>query len=134
MRKWKFALVVLVVLLLSWYYCSTHFTTMKPLSVDPEKLMLGCEQLADGGIKQKKDVWLAGEPMPEVIKSLSPQVVRMQISESPHEVVINIQCSGGFRHSGFIVVCEGDDPNFIPQVGRDWTITKLAQSVFEYRE
>jgi hypothetical protein len=102
--------------------------------IDPLKLIIECRQLADEGIKQNKYLWLSGEPLPELIKSLSPQFVRLQVTESPREVVINIQCSGGFQHAGLLVVCDGDDPNFVPQIGRDWKISKLAEKVFEYRE
>jgi hypothetical protein len=41
---------------------------------------------------------------------------------------------GGFNHRGYLVVCSSKDPNFVPQKGRNWRITKVAPAVFEYRE
>ncbi|HPY32158.1 MAG TPA: hypothetical protein PLT00_16130 [Verrucomicrobiota bacterium] len=97
-------------------------------------LVAECEALARDGAAQGKDTWTASDPLPPAIKSLSPQVVQLRVTESPAATVVDIQTSGGFQHRGYLVVCASKDANFVPQKGRNWRITKVAPAVFEYRE
>ncbi len=97
-------------------------------------LVAECETLAHDGAAQGKDTWTASDPLPPAIKSLSPQVVQLRVTESPPATIVDIQTSGGFQHRGYLVVCLSKDPNFVPEKGRNWRITKVAPRVFEYRE
>lgn len=97
-------------------------------------LVAECEALARDGAAQGKDTWMPTDTLPPTIKALSPQLVQLRVTESPPATVVDIQISGGFQHRGYLVVCANKDPNFVPQKGRNWRITKIAPGVFEYRE
>lgn len=97
-------------------------------------LVAECETLARDGVAQGKDTWMPTDTLPSAIKSLSPQLVQLRVTESPPATVVDIQTSGGFQHRGYLVVCASKDPNFVPQKGRNWRIIKIAPGVFEYRE
>lgn len=97
-------------------------------------LVAQCKTLARDGAAQGKDAWTASDPLPPAIKSLSPQVVQLRVTESPPATVVDIQTSGGLQHRGYLVVCASKAANFVPQKGRNWRITKVAPAVFEYRE
>lgn len=108
--------------------------TKSAVPINMTNLVAECEQLIRDGATQGKDTWMSTEPLPPTIKSLSPQYVQLRITESPPATVVDIQTSGGFQHGGYLVVCVSKDPNFVPQKGRNWRITKIAPAVFEYRE
>jgi hypothetical protein len=106
-------------------YLSDQQTNMTNLVVE-------CQKLAHDGASQSKDTWTANDPLPPAIKSLSPQYVQLLAGEAA--TVVDIQTSGGFQHHGYLVVCASKDPNFLPEKGRNWRITRVAPGVFEYRE
>lgn len=97
-------------------------------------LVAECQALASEGSAQGKDTWMSTDPLPPTIKSLSPQLVQLRVTESPPATVVDIQTSGGFQHRGYLIICASKDPNFVPQKSRNWRITKIAPGVFEYRE
>jgi hypothetical protein len=97
-------------------------------------LVAECETLARDGAAQGKDTWMPTDTLPTAIRSLSPQLVQLRVTESPPATVVDIQTSGGFQHRGYLVVCASKAPDFVPQKGRNWRITKIAPRVFEYRE
>ena len=97
-------------------------------------LLAECQKLARDGASESKDTWTVNDSLPPTIKSLSPQYVQLSVTESPPATVVDIQTSGGFEHRGYLVVCACKDPNFVPKKGPNWTITKVAPGVFEYRE
>ncbi|OQB36778.1 MAG: hypothetical protein BWY06_02688 [Candidatus Latescibacteria bacterium ADurb.Bin168] len=109
-------------------------TNSPAVQTNMTNLVAECEALARDGAAQGKDTWTASDPLPPAIKSLSPQVVQLRVTESPAATVVDIQTSGGFQHRGYLVVCASKDANFVPQKGRNWRITKVAPAVFEYRE
>ncbi|HQK02558.1 MAG: hypothetical protein KA191_07510 [Verrucomicrobia bacterium] len=109
-------------------------TNSPAVQTNMTNLVAECETLARDGAAQGKDTWTATDPLPPAIKTLSPQIVQLRVTESPPATVVDIQTSGGFQHRGYLVVCASKDPNFIPQKGRNWRITKIAPAVFEYRE
>lgn len=113
---------------------SSTAQTNSPVQTNMTNLVAECQTLARDGAAQGKDTWMASDPLPPAIKSLSPQVVQLRVIESPPATVIDIQIAGGFQHRGYLIVCASKYPNFVPQKGRGWRITKIAPDVFEYRE
>jgi len=103
-----------------------------PHQTDMTNLVAECQKLARDGASERKDTWTANDSLPPAIESLSPQYVQLLAGDAA--TVVDIQTSRGFQHRGFLVVCASKDPNFVPNNGRNWRITKVAPGVFEYRE
>jgi hypothetical protein len=128
-------IVALVVAVLALCFTCSHLgnaSNQVPL-VNMTNLVAECVKLANDGKAQGKDLWMASDPLPTTIKSLSPQCVQL-MTDSTKNVVIDIQLSGGFEHRGYLVVCAKEVPSFIPHKGNNWRITQIAPDVFEYRE
>jgi hypothetical protein len=100
--------------------------------VNMTKLVADCQKLAEEGVKLGKEYWAAHEPLPTSIAALEPQYVKLSADE--WATVVDIQLSGGFMHRGYLVVCASKDPEFMPQKGRRWRITKIAPGVYHYCE
>lgn len=111
--------------------CKPRAKSMLPL-VNMTNLVADCQKLAEEGAKLGREFWDRADPLPPTIAALAPQYVHLSIRESA--TVVDIQFSGGFYHRGYLVVCASKDPNFVPQKGRNWRVTKVAPGVFEYRE
>jgi len=131
--------VLLTILLCGWRECGSHKTltiqNTKPIvQANINKLIIECQTLAREGIAQGKDTWLSQDLLPPTIRSLSPQLVRLRITDSPPTTIIDIQLLGGFKHHGYLIVCAINDLDFVPKKGREWKIIKIAPRVFEYRE
>ncbi len=82
--------------------------------------------------RTKKEILGPDDALPPAIASLKPQYV--QVCDYVSAPFVDIQTSGGFQHRGLLVVCDEAATNYVPQKGRGWTITKVADFVFEYRE
>jgi len=106
--------------------------TTVAVQINMTNLVGECQKLAEESARQRKDFWDSTDTLPPTIASLSPQHVEVSIRE--WATVVDIQTMGGFNHRGYLVVCSSKDPNFVPQKGRNWRITKVAPAVFEYRE
>ena len=69
--------------------------------------------------------------LPPTIAALQPQVVHAtRIGEFP---MVDIQVSGGFSHHGLMVVLTNTPPDFLPGKS-SWSVTKIGDGVYEYRE
>src|SRR2546428_7234858 len=90
-------------------------------------LVAECRELARDGASKGKDMWNADDSLPPTVKSLSPQFVDLLVSSTA--TIIDIQVSGGFRHRGYLVVCESKDPNLVPEKSPNWRVTRLAPDV-----
>ena len=72
------------------------------------------------------------EILPPAIASLKPQYIQVHGEVSPP--IVDIQTSGGFQRQGLLMVFDSTASNFVPQKGRDWRLTKIADFVFAYPE
>jgi hypothetical protein len=92
-----------------------------------EALVSECYQLS----AIHKEEFLSRTNYPPTIAALAPQVVHIRRIEPP---LIDIQLSGGFYHHGLMVVCDSNALTFTPTKGQYFTIRKLRDLVFEYKE
>ena len=96
------------------------------------KLVRDCGKLWAEYQATQKETWIAGDSsLPDSVVALKPQMV--QALHQGGVPLIDIQISGGFSHRGLIVVVSNTTPEFVPRKST-WTVTKIGDGIFEYRE
>jgi len=86
----------------------------------------------DEHLKTQKEFWMANDSsLPAAIAALQPQVV--QATKYDDLPMVDIQITGGFRHNGLLILLTNAPPNLVPQKS-NWSVTKITEGVFEYRE
>ena len=111
--------------------CSQPPAVVKP-SGGYQVLRQECVALLQDYRRTKKEFWRREDKLPPAIASLRPQYVQICGEIAPP--FVDIQTSGGFQHQGLLVVCDDAAKDYVPVKGRDWTVTKVADFVFAYRE
>jgi len=107
-----------------------------PDSIPPDKMariILECRLF----LEQQKDldVYLGGEvndTLYPTISSLDPQYIAIFQHNEQHSIV-NIQITGGFSHTGLLVVLTSENKNYVPRIS-NFRIVNLGQGVFHYFE
>jgi len=95
-------------------------------------LLQDCQAILAEHQRSQKEFWSRGDStLPPTIAALQPQTV--QAFHYNNYPMVDIQVLGGFNHHGLMVILTSTPPGFMPRKS-SWSVTKIADDIFDYRE